>query len=166
MFAIQQVAPPLESVFPTSVGGWVAMIVGIAAVVMLAYDRLRGSGRLDADMSNHVSDLARKIELVERECAVAEGALTQFDRKLSEVLYELRGVDGKNGVKGVNRSHALELASIQKRLGAMDVIAALVKAGTYAGEDRRVQPPRRSLDSKLMEIVIPSVAGDEDDDGN
>jgi len=163
MFAMQQVAPPIESVFPFTVGGWVGMLTGIAALSILIYDRLRGSGKLDADLHNTVNDLERKASRSEHESSDTALQLATLERKLSEVGYELRGVDGQNGVKGLNRTHGVEIATIKKRLADMDVIAALFKAerSVYGGEEKR-HFTRRSLDAKLAELAQPA----DDDDGN
>ncbi len=156
MFVMQQVAPSIDSVFPKSVGGWVAMIGGLVAVVLLLYDRLRGSGKLDADMNSRVNDLTRKIDKTDHEVCGIEGTVRSLDQKVSEVTYEVRGIDGQNGVKGVARSNATEIAHIKKRLSAMDVVAAIFKA--ERDEDRR---PRRSLTAKLRNIVTHDEKDDE-----
>ncbi len=161
MLQLREAVPPIETGTPTSIGAWIGMISGGTALVILAYDRLRGSGKREADLNNKVNelqksfaDLGRKVDILERELTVIEVNLSTIDRKLSEVLFELRGVDGQNGVKGAGRIHGLEIASIKKRLAAMDVLAALFKAEreTYSGVERR-HVTRRDFDVKLLEAV-------------
>ena len=156
VFAMQQVAPSIDSAFPKSVGGWVGMIGGVIAVFFLLYDRLRGSGKLDADLSNRVAEMSRKQDRADHNTCGIEGTVKVLDQKVSEVVYEVRGIDGLNGVKGTARDNTAEIAAIKKRLSAMDVVAAIFKA--ERDDDRR---PRRSLTAKLRNIVKPD---DDDDD--
>jgi len=160
MFVMQQ-APSIDSVFPKSVGGWVAMIAGLIAVFFLVYDRLRGSGKLDADLSNRVAEMSRKQDRTDHNVCGIEGNVKVLDQKVSEVSYEVRGIDGQNGVKGTAKNNAAEIVAIKKRLSAMDVLAALFNADRE--DDRRSSPTRRSLTDKLKNIV--ARPDDDDDEG-
>ncbi len=163
LFAMQQVAPPADSILKV-IGISVAIMTGVVGLLLLLYDRLRGSGKLDADMHNSVRELTQKVAVLERDFGMIELQLSQLDKKLSEVLYELKGTDGLNGIKGLSRAHAAEIAAIKKRLHSMDVVAALLKAqqeASYSGVEKR-HSMRRDIDVKLMDLVRP----DDDDDGN
>ena len=157
-----QAVPKIETGTPTSIGAWIGMLSGGTALILLAYDRFRGSGKREADLTNKVADLCRQVETLERELTTIEVNLGMVDRKLSEVLYELRGVDGLNGIKGANRNQATEIAAIQKRLAAMDVVAALLKAerDNWKGDERRVSS-RRTIDSKLLDLATGKDEGNE-----
>lgn len=134
-------------------GASVGIMAGVVGLILLAYDRLRGSGKHDADMHGKVNGLLLRADSLDRDHGVVEVQLALLDKRVGEVLYELKGIDGQNGIKGNTRALAEEIRVMKLRLAGYDVVTALFKAerDQYAGPEKR-HFTRRALDAKLAEL--------------
>jgi hypothetical protein len=71
--------------------------------------------------------------------------------QVRELIIEIRGIDGKNGVKSSVADHEERIGVIEDRNNALDAVAEAERAG-YHGEERRHQAVRQLLEIIRAEI--------------
>lgn len=68
-----------------------------------------------------------------------------------EVVIELRGVDGKNGLKSKVGDHETRLGKIEDRNLVLDALTE-AERGQYTGKERRHEPLRKLLEMIRQEM--------------
>ncbi len=139
---------------------WVGILTGIAALAFLLYDRVHGAGKAIAKVDAKIEVLCDKMDDFEGTQVTMDGHLRTLSVNITSLTHDFKGVDGTNGVKGAVRELRGDMVSIKKRLVAIDVFTALIKAEreAFSGKERR-HNVRRELDVKLLDLAIP----DEED---
>lgn len=141
MFALQELTPAVTSVFPSSVGGWVAMM---AFLVHLQ------SGGASIQFAP-AWELTKGIMLTLSTAGILWTSRTVFFLRddVRDLKKDVGGADGKNGVKSDVRTLGRRVDEIERRNDRQDVADEFDREG-YQGEDRRVRA--RRLRDQLKEL--------------
>lgn len=140
-----QVIEPLQSVFPTSVGGWVGLIAGSTALALLAVDRLTARGKNLATIDRKIDGLCSQISDMEGELKVVDG-LADSVRELTQ---EWRGVLGDNGYRSRINRNSERITAIERRNYEIDAI----KKARDEDERRSGGQHRRLMDRELNNLL-------------
>ena len=110
--------PAPETLWPTSVGGWVGLLAGSTALGLLVVDRLTARGKSLAKLDTKIDTLCDRIDDMDGRLKVVDG----LAETVGELVFEWRGVDGNNGYKSIIREHDRRLDEIQQRNLRIDAI--------------------------------------------
>lgn len=134
---------PIQSVFPTSVGGWVGLIAGSIALTLLVVDRLTARGRNLATIDRKIDGLCGQITDMEGELKVVDG-LAESVRELTQ---EWRGIPGSgNGYRSIINENRRRIDAMEKRNVGLDAIRE-------EDERRSGGKHRRAMDNELDRIL-------------
>lgn len=145
MFILQtrDLVPQIETGTPKSVMGWASFVFGLIACVILIWDRVIGKGKAEQKVTEKIDDLSEKLEDLEGRLEVFDG----LGRSVSELVYEWRGIDGRNGLKSVLREQGQHLTEIQRRNNRLDAIRE--------EDERRSGGQRRRLIDRELDNLLP-----------
>lgn len=140
-----QVVAPIESGTATSIMGWGGFVLGLGAFGILLWDRITGRGRSLAAIDGKIDRLSEQVGELGGTQKIMDGHLASLSTAVGQLTYEVKGVDGLNGLKGKVRDLGEDVQSIQVRNAKMDVLAGMYERERrgYEGPERR-QPLRGS----------------------
>lgn len=109
----------VESLWPTSVGGWVGLIAGSSALVLLIVDRLTARGKNLAVIAGKLDTLCGQVDDFEGKLQAVDGLV----ESVRELTQEWRGTPGSpNGYRAIIRDNQRRLDAIEKRNTGIDAI--------------------------------------------
>lgn len=133
----------VDSIWPTSIGGWVGLVTGTSALVVLVVDRLTARGRSLATIDRKIDGLCTQITDMEGELKVVDG-LTESVRELTQ---EWRGVPGSdNGYRSIIRDNKRRIDAIERRNYGLDEVRK-------EDERRSGGQHRRQMDRELNNLL-------------
>lgn len=124
------------TIFPVTVGGWVALVASISACVGLFFTWGRLLQKFD--------DLLKRVEILEsnrKDIDLLEGDLTV-------VRHTLWGPTGDNGFNATIRRLRIEVDAINNRNRVIDAITERERGALASGHEDRIQTRRR--EDKLL----------------
>lgn len=125
--------------------GWGGFLFSLIACGVLVWDRIAGKGKATADLKSDIRELCGKIEDMEGRLEVVDGLTVS----VRELVFEWRGVDGKNGYKSIIRSNESRITDIEKRNYIIDA----VKNARDEDERRSGGQHRRAMDRELNNLL-------------
>lgn len=140
-----QVIEPLQSVFPTSVGGWVGLIAGSTALGLLVVDRLTARGKNLATIDRKLDELCGKVDDMEGKLEVVDG----LAGSVRELTQEWRGVLGDNGYRSRINRNSERITAIERRNTGIDA----VQKARDEDERRSGGQHRRAMDRELNNLI-------------
>lgn len=132
------ISPDVDSFWPTSVIGWLTFATLATAVGKTAYDWVTGRRKTLTTLNQKIDGVSASIEDMEGKLHVVDGLTTT----VRELVYEWRGLDGKNGYKSIIRENARQIAEINRRHDRLDAIRE-------EDERRSGGQRRRAIDREL-----------------
>lgn len=130
-----------ESIWPTSVAGYVGFTAAIISISVITYDRITGRASNWRDVKRDIQDLCTRVEREEAATHAIDDTLGEMDQLLTGIDHELRGVGGDNGIRSAVREIQDSIKKINTRNTAMDLKAAvfeqIIKQTSYTGPERR-----------------------------
>lgn len=109
---------PIQSITATSVMGWGGFCFSLIACGVLVWDRVVGKGRAVATLDNKIDGLCAQLEDMEGKLTVVDG----LAQSVRDLVFEWRGLDGRNGYKSIIRENQKRLAAIERRNDRLDAI--------------------------------------------
>jgi hypothetical protein len=147
----REVIAPVESVFPTSIGGWVGLVAGTTALALLIVDRLTARGKNLATIDRKIDGLCDQVEDIENTQKVMDGHLDTLSQEVRDLRYEWQGRDGNNGGRQRIREHETRIRAIEDRNIKIDAVTARERE-SYGGPERR-RDLRREIDREINGII-------------
>lgn len=146
-FLFAQVVAPIESGTATNVMGWGGFVFGLVACGILLWDRVAGKGRSLAGIENSIRGISEDCGELKSAQRIMDGLLLSLTGDVRELKFEIKGVDGQNGMKALLRQHSSEIESIHVRNRKADILAAIYERElkNYGGPERR-EAVRRARD--------------------
>lgn len=139
-------APAIETIWPTSAGGWVGLVAGSTALGLLIVDRLTARGKNLATISSKLDELCGQVADFEGKLEVVDG-LAESVRELTQ---EWRGTPGNpNGYRAIIQENQRRLAAIEKRNYEIDAI----KKARDEDDRRSGGQHRRLMDRELNNLM-------------
>jgi hypothetical protein len=132
----------VDSVFPTSIGGWVGLIAGSTALVLLVVDRLTARGKNLATIDRKIDGLCGDIEDMKDELKAVDG----LAKSVQELTQEWRGVGDNNGYRALIRDSSRRIRVIEERNNRLDAVRE-------EDERRSGGQHRRLMDEELSKIL-------------
>lgn len=128
-----QAMPVPESLWPTSIAGWIGVFVVVAGVIRQLVKWIKNWG-LDTDKWSR-----------------AAVALEKLSKDVGELLFEIRGVNGKGGINERLETLEDDVKEIQSRNSDADAFLDFYKS-ELRERRQRGEPTRRDLDALLSKI--------------
>lgn len=151
-FLFAQVVAPIESGTATSIMGWGGFVLGLGAFAILLWDRVKGKGRSLAGIENSIKGISEDCSELKSAQKIMDGLLLSLTGDVRELKFEIKGVDGQNGMKALLREHSSEIEAIHVRNRKADILAAIYERElkNYQGPERResIRRARDLIDDK------------------
>lgn len=136
----------IETIWPTSVGGWVGLAAGTTALVYLFIDRLTARGKNLAIIAGKLDGLCGQVDDFEGKLAVVDG-LAESVRELTQ---EWRGTPGSpNGYRAIIRDNQRRLDAIERRNTGIDAVQRAREEDDRRGHGQH----RRAMDRELNNLL-------------
>jgi hypothetical protein len=131
----------VESIWPSSITGYVGLAAAMTSITIITYDRITGRASNWRDVKRDIKDLCDRLEREEAATKAVGSKLTDIDQLLTGINHELRGVGGDNGIRSAVRTIQTDISEIKKRNQRMDIKAAafeqILRHPDYNGPERR-----------------------------
>lgn len=151
---------PIESVTANSIMGWGAFLFGLVACTTLLWDRITNRGKGLANLTGKIDTLCSKMDDFEHTQGIMDTRIDTLSADVRDLVFELKGTDGTNGMRSTVRRHTEQLADIERRNLVIDEIEKRERE-QYHGPERRKEL-RRFRDQKLEGDVRDRSEGSEE----
>lgn len=141
VYLLVQDIPKPESFWPTTVGGWIGFLGGTISVGVIAFDRITGRASNWKDVTNDIQELCKRADKVEAADKEICKTLNDVDNRVKGLEFEVKGYDGRGGIRQIMDKVLDELHEIHERNKKADILAGIfermLENPGYGGPERR-----------------------------
>lgn len=119
--------PAPQGVWPVTVAGWATLLIAVATIIVLLYDKVAGRSKVMQRMETQLEQLNSEVEDLNATQLVMSNNVKTLNDLIVKLTYQMTGVDGQNGARGDIRLLRHDVNAIQQRNRDKDIEMARMK---------------------------------------